>query len=103
MNSLERIEEFLRWFREYDCREDDESLTCENCKMRVFCDAALNLYDELDLYEDYDDDDITNPLYDPDYCYECGGYGDDYYINDDGELECRCFDCPFGIYNNGDD
>lgn len=20
-----------------------------------------------------------NPNYDPDYCYECGGYGDDYY------------------------
>lgn len=25
---------------------------------------------------------------DYDYCYECSGYGDDYYINDDGEFEC---------------
>lgn len=34
--------------------------------------------------------------YDDDYCYECTGYGDDYFINEDGELECYCFQCPFG-------
>jgi len=26
-------------------------------------------------------------------CYECGGYGDDYYIDDDGELVCACDEC----------
>lgn len=30
-----------------------------------------------------------------DYCYECGGYGDDYYIDDDGELKCRCPECSY--------
>lgn len=25
-----------------------------------------------------------------DICYECEGYGDDYYINEDGELVCAC-------------
>lgn len=30
-----------------------------------------------------------------DYCYECTGYGDDYYIDDDGELVCRCSECTF--------
>lgn len=35
----------------------------------------------------------NNPLYDPDYCYECTGYGDDYYIDDNGELVCRCDEC----------
>lgn len=30
-----------------------------------------------------------------DRCYECGGYGDDYYINDKGELVCACDDCPY--------
>ena len=29
-----------------------------------------------------------------DYCYECGGYGDDYYMDEDGELVCRCHECP---------
>lgn len=30
-----------------------------------------------------------------DYCYECGGYGDDYHVDENGELVCNCFDCPF--------
>lgn len=30
---------------------------------------------------------------DDEICYECSGYGDDYFINDDGELECYCPYC----------
>ena len=26
-------------------------------------------------------------------CYECEGYGDDYYLDDDGKLVCACPDC----------
>lgn len=26
-------------------------------------------------------------------CYECTGYGDDYYVDDDGELVSACSDC----------
>ena len=37
-----------------------------------------------------------------DYCYECSGYGDDYYTNDDGELECRCPECPMNPFNQDD-
>lgn len=55
-----------------------------------------DIYDEDDLYDDYDDYD--------DHCYECGGYGDDYYIDDSGELVCACMDCPFASWNrDGDD
>lgn len=32
-------------------------------------------------------------------CYECTGYGDDYYIDDEGNLVRACDDCPF----NGED
>lgn len=32
-------------------------------------------------------------MYDPDYCWECSGYGDDYYIDAYGELVCACDDC----------
>ena len=28
-----------------------------------------------------------------DICYECSGYGDDYYIDDDGELVSACSEC----------
>ena len=37
-----------------------------------------------------DEDDIW---YDYDWCYECGGYGDDWFLNDDGELESACPYC----------
>ena len=30
-----------------------------------------------------------------DVCYECTGYGDNYFFNDDGELEPYCPYCPF--------
>lgn len=26
-------------------------------------------------------------------CFECRGYGNDYYINDDGDLVCACDTC----------
>ena len=26
-------------------------------------------------------------------CYECTSYGDDYYLDDEGELVCACPDC----------
>lgn len=28
-----------------------------------------------------------------DYCYECSGLGDDYYIDDNGESVCVCDSC----------
>lgn len=28
-----------------------------------------------------------------DICYECEGYGDDYYFDNDGELVCACDSC----------
>ena len=43
-------------------------------------------------FEEVEDDDFWD---DDDICYECTGYGDDYYIDEDGELQCRCFECPF--------
>ncbi len=29
-----------------------------------------------------------------DICYECSGYGDDYSIDENGELVWNCPDCP---------
>lgn len=51
-------------------------------------------------YDDWDDDDYDydenyeHDIWDDyDWCYECAGYGDDYFINDEGELECACPTC----------
>lgn len=37
--------------------------------------------------------------YDDEVCYECSGLGDDYYIDEDGELVCRCYECS--VYEVG--
>lgn len=42
-------------------------------------------------YDDCEDDDLD----DYDWCYECTGLGDDYYVNEDGTLECRCDNCMY--------
>lgn len=47
---------------------------------------------DFDEYE-YEDDD---------YCYECGGYGDNYYIDENGELACACDGCVRGWYSDWD-
>ena len=62
---------------------------------------------EEDFEEYYEDDEFKDDCKDEgkceeeidswdDYCYECGGYGDDYSVDENGELVCNCFTCPFG-------
>lgn len=48
------------------------------------------------IYDDHTADDY-------DRCYECGGYGDDYFINDEGELESSCPTCPFNPHRYDED
>lgn len=38
-----------------------------------------------------------------DRCYECQGYGDDYYEDEDGNLVCACYDCPFNDWEEQKD
>ena len=38
-----------------------------------------------------------------DVCYECSSYGDDYFINEDGELECYCSQCAMNPSSWDDD
>lgn len=33
--------------------------------------------------------------YEDDPCYECTSYGDDWYEDENGELQSRCDHCPF--------
>ena len=42
------------------------------------------------MFEDYYEDYYDN------ICYECTGYGDDYYYDEElDELVCNCDTCPF--------
>lgn len=38
-----------------------------------------------------------------DRCYECEAYGDDYFVNDEGELECACKTCPYNTIFDDED
>ena len=39
-----------------------------------------------------------------DYCYECTGYGDDYYYDEEkGEYVKACDDCSYNIERRADD
>lgn len=38
---------------------------------------------------------MTEEWDDYDRCYECTGYGDDYYLDEHGEWVSACYDCPF--------
>lgn len=51
--------------------------------------------DEYDVDEDYDYDFEEYDEYQDalDYCEECDIYGDNYYIDNDGEHVCRCPEC----------
>lgn len=43
-----------------------------------------------------------NPLYDPDYCYECDD-DDDYNMDEDGELQLACTTCLYAPYTYEED
>ena len=32
-------------------------------------------------------------------CYECSGYGDDYHVDEDGNLVSNCSNCPCNPVN----
>lgn len=38
-----------------------------------------------------------------DWCSDCAMYGDDYYIDENGERVCRCSTCPFNDYDDYDE
>lgn len=50
----------------------------------------MSITDDFDDYYEY-------------HCYECTGYGDDYYVDDDGELVRACDDCCFNEYRGDGD
>ena len=58
-----------------DCFDPDD---CEQCAGKDYCSRYEEYLEEDDEY---------------DHCYECRGLGDDYIINDEGELESYCDRC----------
>lgn len=67
---------------------DDEELELE---LESY-DKTLDYVNEV-LGENEDESDVWD---DYDQCYECGGYGDDYYYDEEkDELVSNCSTCPY--------
>ena len=54
----------------------------------------LEMYDKNDDYDILDDDD---------YCYECSGHGDNYYVDEYGNFICACDNCPYNRFYDLDE
>ena len=54
----------------------------------------LEMYDKYDDYDFYDYDD---------YCYECSGYGDNYYVDEYGDFICACDNCLYNRFYDLDE
>lgn len=78
--------------------KDHPYVRCDYHDQAVDADFYCDYYQDEDVVGDEVDDDLVNVLYDPDYCYECGGYGDDYSYDEDGDLISNCDNCPFSPY-----
>ena len=64
------------------CGEDAfDPEDCEKCSAAEYCDQYQEYIEDQKYWDEYD------------HCYECRGLGDDYIINDDGELESFCDKC----------
>ena len=77
-------EEIAYWITEYAMSECPAAPKCHNGDFDS-CEAAWLDWLNTEISEDEEDY--------GDVCYECGGYGDDYYYDDSGELVCACDDC----------
>lgn len=67
--------------------------TPKNIKVK---DAPENIQSE------YTESDISKIIKDreaAEHCYECGGYGDDFYTDENGDLQSFCDSCPFNPSN----
>ena len=68
-------------------------------KVPLFSVEDSEFDEEIDVDDDYDHNEDYWDNYD--YCYECTGYGDDYYFDEEtGEWESACEDCPHNPANN---
>ena len=88
--------------------EDDVLFHCSECGTQVstswdyedlewnYCpNCGKHMTAEPDVEDDWDS-------YMADRCYECEGYGDDYYTDENGELVSACDDCPYNGYSEDD-
>lgn len=81
--------------RDYD-PSDPDYFTCSDCDC-YRCEYVHCCEGQCERVAAMDE------LYNYDYCYECQGYGDDYYMDEYGEWVSACDDCPHNKTWSDDD
>ena len=85
-----------QWLHTIEERLDYQKWYCGHYHTIKKIDRIEFMFDNFDEFPEAYDDSWDNY----DWCYECTGYGNEAYLNDDGELVSNCDDCP---YNRDED
>ena len=85
-----------RWLGEIEEKLNYEKWYCGHYHTVKKIDKIQFMFDDFDEFPQENDDFWENY----DCCYECCGYGDDYYLDENGELVCNCPDCPMNPDND---
>lgn len=83
---LDSIEEQLYYDRWY----------CGHYHTAKKIDKIQFMYNDFDEFPSKDEENLQDDF---ERCDECDVNGDNFYLDEDGELECRCMDCPFNPIN----
>lgn len=79
-----------RWLGEIEERLNYSKWYCGHYHTVKRIDRIEFMFDNFDEFPENNDDDWDNY----NWCYECGGYGDDFHIDENGELASSCPGCP---------
>ena len=84
-----------RWLGEIEEKLNYGKWYCGHYHTVKKIDKMEFMSDNFDEFPQKEDD-----FWENDWCYECGGYGGDYSLDENGELVCNCPDCPMNPDNN---
>ena len=90
-----------QWLDTIEERLDYQKWYCGHYHTAKKIDKIEFMYDNFDEFPSKDEE--VSSWDDYDWCYECGGYGDDFYADENGELVCRCPECPNNPWKDDDD
>ena len=79
-----------RWIGEIEERLNYTVWYCGHYHTVKKIDRIEFMFDNFGEFPENNDDDWDNY----NWCYECGGYGDDFHIDENGELASSCPGCP---------
>ena len=85
-----------QWLGKIEKKLNYEKWYCRHYHTAKKIDKVEFMFDNVDEFPQRENNFWENY----DCCYECSGYGDDYYLDENGELVCNCPDCPMNPDND---